>query len=129
ATNGVVGSNSQATVTIQSDDLPPALTVSKVASVDSARVGDTITYTYRITNTGGLTFTTITAIDDKLGEITLDRNSLGLGEVATGEASYTVQLTDLPGPLVNTVTVNGVSVLNDAIAASATARVGLVDDL
>src|SRR5690606_22199398 len=105
---------------------PPALMVSKTASVPLARVGETITYTYRITNTGGLTFTALSAIDDKLGPITLDRSSLGLGEVAAAEASYTVQLIDLPGPLINTFTANGLTVLNHAAVTSATASAALV---
>jgi hypothetical protein len=101
----------------------PALAVSKVASVEVANVGETIIYTYRITNSGDVPFNAITAIDDKLGTITLDRSSLEPGEIATGTATYTIQAADRPGPLVNTVTVTATPVTGAAVVVTATASV------
>lgn len=126
AVGASLGSISQATVTILDDDIPPSLLVSKVASVERARAGETIVYTYLITNSGGLTFTTIAATDDQLGTVTLNKSSLALGEVATGQLTYTVSASDVPGTLNNTVTVTGTPVVGSHVVVTASESVDLV---
>jgi hypothetical protein len=91
-----------------------------------ARVGETIVYTYRITNSGALPFTALSAVDESLGAVSLDVSSLGVGEVATGVLSYTVGADDLPGPLVNIVTITATPQVGEDVVMSATISVDLV---
>ena len=86
--------------------LTPSILIVKVAP-SSANVGDTITYTYTVTNTGGLTLNNVQAADNFLGSITLADTTLDPGESTMGTKDYTVQSSDLPGPIVNTATVTG----------------------
>jgi uncharacterized repeat protein (TIGR01451 family) len=85
----------------------PALGVTKQANVNTAQVGQTITYTYRVTNTGNITLTAITANDDMLGPVPFTPDTLAPTHGTSARLTYTIQLTDLPGHLTNTVTVSG----------------------
>ncbi len=103
------------------------LAVSKLASVATANVGDAVVYTVRITNSGTVLLNGVGALDDRLGAIALDATSLAPGAAANGVATYTVQASDLPGPLVNTVTATALSTGGDAVQGQATASVSLID--
>jgi len=83
------------------------LSISKSADLTSAAAGETITYTYTITNTDNFTIENISLQDDKLGAISLTDTTLALGERVTATATYAVTISDLPGPIVNTATVTG----------------------
>jgi uncharacterized repeat protein (TIGR01451 family) len=96
----------------------PGLEVDKRANVTQATVGDTITYTYRITNTGNVTFTAITADDDPLGTVAGLAGELVPNGTRTATRTYVVQESDLPGPLVNTVLVTGTVSANAIFIAS-----------
>ena len=106
---------------------PPAgaLAVSKRASAASVEVGQTIDYQYHITNTGTLTVTNVTAEDDLLGSLVLDRTTLGPGAVTTATASYKVLQIDYPDPIVNTVLATATPLIGDELFASATTTVTL----
>jgi uncharacterized repeat protein (TIGR01451 family) len=84
-----------------------AIAVGKEANVEAASVGETITYTYQVTNTGSVTLTNVSAEDDRLGAISLLTTTLAPGASTAGTATYLVQESDLPGPLANTVLVTG----------------------
>ena len=86
-----------------------AIVVEKVADRDSAILGEVIHYTYTVTNTGEATLSDVRATDNILGDITLSKTTLSPGESATGTASAVVQESNFPGPLTNTVTVQGMS--------------------
>jgi uncharacterized repeat protein (TIGR01451 family) len=81
------------------------LEVQKVASPSTASIGDAITYSYVVTNTGNVTVT-VTADDDKLGAVSLTPSTLGPGASATATKVYNTTAGDLPG-IVNTVDVTG----------------------
>jgi uncharacterized repeat protein (TIGR01451 family) len=112
----------------------PRLVVSKSASLTAAQVGETITYTYQVTNTGNVTLG-VEAVDDQLGPVSLRLSPGGTllfpvqtlqpGQTALGTHSYTVQVRDLPGPLTNTVVVTGTSA-TAVITATAQASVVLL---
>jgi uncharacterized repeat protein (TIGR01451 family) len=88
--------------------LKPAIEVDKKASVDTAKMGESITYTYKVTNTGNVTLTAVRADDDRLGTIRLFTITLEPGQTTTGTATHTVVAGDLlRGSLVNIVTVTG----------------------
>ncbi len=98
----------------------PAINVNKRANVDTANVGDTITYTYIVTNTGSAPLTDINASDDRLGAISLGTTSLASGETTMGTGTYVVQESDLPGPLTNTVIVTGTGALSFTVVVTDT---------
>jgi hypothetical protein len=81
--------------------------VRKQAAVDKAFVGNTITYTYTVENVGDIQLTGVSASDDRLGAIGLDKGTLAPGAIATGTASYIVAASDWPRGITNTVTVTG----------------------
>lgn len=97
-----------------------SLSVSKGANVTEAEVGQTITYTYWVTNTGNVDLVVV-AVDDKLGDVPLIPTGSGtFGSFGTfpililepnGTAgailTHTVTASDLPGPLVNSVAAAG----------------------
>ena len=91
------------------------LEVTKQATPDPVQVGEQLTYTYRVTNTGDVTLNSVVAYDDKLGAVTLGATSLAPGEGTSGVLNYTVVEGDLPGPLVNTVTVTGTPPVGDDV--------------
>ncbi|MCK9564751.1 MAG: hypothetical protein M0Q43_01725 [Methanothrix sp.] len=101
------------------------LEVAKVPSVKTAAVGGTITYSYTVKNSGTVTINGLTMTDDKLGTITLDKNTLAPGANANGSATHVVIEADLPGPLTNIVTVSGTDSQRNAASATATATVTL----
>ena len=101
---------------------PAAITVTKVADVDVAEIGQTITYTYRVTNTGRVEFLDIAGDDDKLGPIVFDPTSLEPQQAATGSLTYTVRSADWPGLLRNTVQVSGTAWVGEPLSATATAE-------
>ncbi len=101
------------------------LDVVKTPSSNTAAVGDTVIYTYSVTNSGTVNITALALSDDKLGTITLDKTSLGPGETATGSASYTVLETDLPGPLTNRATVTAKDRVGKTVTGEASASVEL----
>jgi len=95
-------------VTVVVEPVPEAaLSVTKIADPTSAGIGDTITYSYEVENTGDVTLTLVSATDDKLGAVTLDKTTLAPGETTTGTLTYDVVEGDLPGPIVNTVDAEG----------------------
>ncbi len=101
------------------------LAVTKKASSNTAKIGDTVTYQFSVTNNGTVTINGLDLSDDKLGAITLDKNSLAPGETATGSATHTVNETDLPGPLTNVATATGTDSQGAAVTGRATATVQL----
>ncbi len=106
------------TVTAKSDQAPDAtstvtlypatMTVEK--SADPAYFtaeGQTITYSYLITNTGGTPLTGISASDDQLGTVTCPKTSLNIGEQMTCSGTYTITSADVTAKSVtNKVTVS-----------------------
>jgi uncharacterized repeat protein (TIGR01451 family) len=96
-------------VTTSDEETVPVagLEVVKVADLTEAEVGDTITYTYTVTNTGSVTLTDVAVSDDVLGPITLSSTTIEPGASVTGTATYTVTDSDVPGPIVNVATGSG----------------------
>src|SRR5262252_1919218 len=123
----------------------PAVLITKTANKTAAQVGDTITYTYTITNkTDGDTTTAaldgtapdlnLASISDSLlGDLTTQATAVGADHLAMNEsdtftATFTVTAANFPGPLGNTVNVlyHPTGFPNN-ITSSASASVDLVD--
>jgi len=120
------------------DILRPAIALDKTADPTEAYEGDTITYTYTITNAGDTLLSDISVIDDKLGGITYedgyqsgDTNGdgiLDLDETWVFAASYTITAEDT-SPLVNTATTYGTDALGRQVNAQASASVTIIVDI
>lgn len=107
-------------VTTTDDETVPVagLAVDKVADVQIVEIGDTVTYTYTVTNTGSVTLTDVVLSDDILGPITLSSTTIEPGQTVTGTATHVVTEADLPGPLVNIATASGTTPGGDTITAT-----------
>jgi photosystem II stability/assembly factor-like uncharacterized protein len=105
----------------------PKLTVSKTVNVSQAQVGEIVTYTYRITNSGPISVALVTAHDDQLGAITLGSTSLQTDQSTSGVATATILSGYLPGPLANTVVVTGQTAAGVEAVFTATAHVNLIE--
>ncbi|MFD0867092.1 hypothetical protein ACFQ06_14925, partial [Tessaracoccus lubricantis] len=88
----------------------PAIDIVKSADVDSVdAVGDVITYTLTVTNTGNVTLTDVVVTDELLDvENALCAESLAPGEQCSLELEYTVTQADLDaGDILNVATTTG----------------------
>jgi len=90
--------------------IQPSVELEKSVSPSAAQVGQTVTYTFTITNTGDWPLAITALVDDELGDLTgeLPANLVlapGAGEVVT--YSYPIQAGDLP--LTNTATVTAIA--------------------
>jgi len=96
----------------------PEIAISTQANVTAATVGETITYTFALTNSGDVPLHNINPVDDLLGPLFASPIDLEAGETAAVSLAYTVIEADLPGPLVNTVVVTGTSPANNVVSDS-----------
>ncbi len=95
----------------------PGIDLVKEASTDVAGIGELVTYTYTITNTGDVTLTDVQLIDevevngifrDLLELLGFDTTiTLDPGESTTLTSIHLVTEDDLPGPIDNVATVTG----------------------
>jgi uncharacterized repeat protein (TIGR01451 family) len=104
------------------------LSLVKTPSVTEASRGDTIVYTYEITNTGNVTIDGLELIDDILGPISLPSTTVAPGDTVTVNANHTVGYDDFPGPIVNNATASGDTPQGLPVTTSDTASVTLVGD-
>jgi len=102
-----------------------SLVVTKTPSAPTAAIGESITYQYSVKNTGNVTISALSLADDRLGAITLDRQSLAPDEEATGSASRTIAEEDLPGPMVNKATATATDRLGKDVSSETRASVDL----
>lgn len=82
----------------------PTMTLSVTSSLSQAVVGQTISYSYRLTNTGNTILSDLSAVDSLLGPVTLTQSTLALGQPTTGVLSYTIRPSDLSGEAAIVVT-------------------------
>ncbi|MGB9929536.1 MAG: beta strand repeat-containing protein, partial [Methanosarcina sp.] len=89
----------------------PALLIEKSASIGSySAAGDTITYTYNITNAGNVIISgPITITDDKIGIINVTSENLAPGQSTTKYANYRISQADVDsGSVTNSAYATGI---------------------
>jgi len=88
--------SNEATVTVQAIR-NPALSLKKIASSETySSEGESITYTYEVTNSGDVViYGPITVNDDKLGTVFISSSSISPGQTVTGTATHTISSSDL----------------------------------
>jgi uncharacterized repeat protein (TIGR01451 family) len=96
----------------------PAIDITKTVNPVEAYIGDVVTYTIRVKNTGDYALQNMVVTDTMFGNITAQFGfgaTLAVGEWKEITIPYTVLDTDYPGPIVNTATVhaNPVGLPND----------------
>lgn len=75
----------------------PDILITKLTDVSSADIGNEVVYIFTIENTGSRTLYNVTAVDDKLGEITLPKTTLAPGENITVTKNHVVTVEDIEG--------------------------------
>lgn len=99
------------------DVVHPAIAVTKSASPTGIFAGDTVTYTYTVTNTGDVPLNGVMLVDDKLGTV-------GSVEVLGVEQSQTFTAsTTLSTPTTNTVVASGTDAYGHEVSDEASAFV------
>ncbi|MDJ1156192.1 SpaA isopeptide-forming pilin-related protein, partial [Macrococcus caseolyticus] len=84
----------------------PNIDIKKSASVSVYKLNDTITYTFKITNTGNVTLNNVKANDLSLGKgIKLEKTTLAPGESTTATFDYIVTQKDMDMGNINNVAV------------------------
>jgi len=94
------------------------LSITKTADRASASPHEIITYTYTITNIGDVTINNLALNDSKLGAIPLTSTTLESGQSLTVTATYAVSISDLPGPITNTATVQGEDPVGNTVSST-----------
>src|SRR5205085_12226976 len=106
------------------DVRPTAMMLEKTATTRNySAVGDVISYSYKVTNTGNVTFAGPVKVDDDKATVTCPAGGLAPAAFMTCTASYTITQADLDGGLVkNTAkaTANGVDSNPDTETVTAT---------
>ncbi|WP_211324172.1 DUF7507 domain-containing protein [Echinicola strongylocentroti] len=129
--SGVVSTTSNLTeVTLEQ---APSLELIKTGTLNDTNgsgrddVGDRITYTFMVTNTGNVTVSLLSIADVKLGVTNLGMApaTLNPGETATATAVYDITQADLnAGEVVNTATVEGEDPMGSAVSDDSDNGVG-----
>jgi len=112
------------------DILHPGISIKKTSDKPSVFVGETVTYTYNVTNPGDAALSDVSVVDDVCGIASYKggdangNNKLDPTETWTFTANYTVKTGD-PNPLVNIATASGRDSLGMLVTASASWSVGV----
>ena len=97
-----------------------ALTLDKQAGVPSGNAaGDTIEYTFVLTNTGSAPLTAVGVSDPKVGAVACPADTLAAGATMTCTATYTLTQADVDaGQVANTATATGTPPSGDPVTPS-----------
>lgn len=111
---------------INLDNEVAQLTVKTTVEVPAIAIGSVITYHYTITNSGTVTISQLSADDDRLGAIPLDRATLVPAASVQSQLTHTLVISDLP-QFINTVTATGRSSGGNEVSSQHKTTVKLVD--
>ncbi len=106
------------------DIIHPAIRIVKTATPTSISPGETVTYTYKVTNTGDVMLSDVKVTDDKLGSI-CSIGQLDVGQTKTCTADFQSPST-LAEPIDNVGTAQGHDPTGVIVKATDTASVAVV---
>ena len=100
-------------------DAAPAVTLEKTAADPTGNAaGDTIDYSFLVTNTGNVTLDPVTVDDPLAGEVTCPETVLAPDESTTCDATYALTQADVDaGEVVNAATASGTPPIGAAVTA------------
>lgn len=102
------------------------LTIKTTVDVPAIKIGTVITYHYTITNSGNVTISQLSAVDERLGALPLASSTLAPGATVNSQLTHTLMISDLP-ILANTVTATGFSVGNNMVSSQTKTTIKLID--
>ena len=107
------------TLTVAITGQAPALSLKKTSDQDGYVVGDTIDYTYLVTNTGNVAIGNLAVTDDKLADVTCPATptTLNPGDTITCTATYKTVAADV-GKITNNAKVTGDPPTGDPVQAT-----------
>jgi len=100
------------------------LTLTETVDRIEAGVGETIIYSFKVTNDGELPVADLSLVDDLIGRIDLPASTIDPGGSIAVSAAYTVKESDLPGPLVDSAILTGF-IPEGTVTARASASVAI----
>ena len=111
-------SNAVVTITVVSEASPSIELIKTAAIIGDGDVGDIITYTFTVTNTGNVTVTNISITDELIYETPLTvGGTLAPNESVVVTENYTITQADMDtGSVTNTATASGVDVLGNEVS-------------
>jgi uncharacterized repeat protein (TIGR01451 family) len=111
------------------DLVHPGISLTKTCDPMTGAVGDIITYTITIANTGDVDLENVTVMDSLLGDLSAYFvDYLAVGASDTQQFTRAIEAGD-PNPLVNTATVNAtVIILGNPVSASDSCEVTIEED-
>ncbi|MEU8541540.1 hypothetical protein AB0C52_16400 [Streptomyces sp. NPDC048717] len=94
------------------------LTIEKAANTPGpVQIGETVQYTYTVTNSGQTALTNIAVQDDHVATVTCQATSLAVGASTTCTGTYVVAQADAPGPLRNVARATGTDPENNPVTS------------
>jgi len=111
------------TFTVADSDVV-TMQVAATAAVTEAQLGQTIQYSYRVTNTGDVTLT-LAALDTHVGTLSFTPQTVAPGSVAQSSGQYVVRESDAPGPLQNNLVVTGTAAMGTVVTDAAESAVAI----
>ncbi|QIK64075.1 hypothetical protein G7068_13365 [Leucobacter viscericola] len=126
APRGDAVESAEAKVTIPTDAKPAISLVKSVDKTSVSKAGESVKYSFAVTNTGNTTFTDLKVVDDakkftgtgKLSAVSCPTTKLAPGESVTCTATYEMTQADIDsGSVVNVATANAASPSGIAVTA------------
>lgn len=108
----------------------PRIVIDKVAALTQVSVGDSVTYTYTVTNPGNAPLADVTVTDDKCGPVTQtggDTNNDGLLDPGEAWKFTCTAILSSPGQISNTGTVTAKDPIGLEVSATDTAIVSVLE--
>jgi uncharacterized repeat protein (TIGR01451 family) len=107
-------------------DRSPSIDLVVRPEESAVEVGAVVTRNYEVVNTGTVPVQGLTLVDSRVGAVPLTRTDLHPGDAAVAVVTFVVREEDLPGPLADSVRVNGFDLEGNQAVASAVATVNLI---
>lgn len=107
-------------------DRRPSIDLVVIPEESAVEVGVVATRNYEVVNTGTVPLQGLALIDSRVGAVALSKTDLHPGDTASAVASFIVLEEDLPGPLDDSVRVEGADLAGNRAVASAAATVNLI---